>query len=50
VLKAERQALLDALDACEWNFVRAAQRLGINRTTLYRLLNQHGISRAFTSR
>ena len=50
VLKAERQALLDALDACEWNFVRAAQRLGINRTTLYRLLSQHGISRAFTSR
>ncbi len=50
VLKAERKALLEALDACGWNFVHAAQRLGINRTTLYRLLSQHEISRSLTLR
>jgi transcriptional regulator of acetoin/glycerol metabolism len=46
VLESEREALLAALDACEWNFARAAQQLGISRMTLYRRLNRCGISRA----
>ncbi|HSD22108.1 MAG TPA: sigma-54-dependent Fis family transcriptional regulator [Anaeromyxobacter sp.] len=46
VLESEREALLSALDACEWNFARAAQQLGISRMTLYRRLNRCGISRA----
>jgi DNA-binding NtrC family response regulator len=50
VLRAERKAILEALDACLWNFARAAQRLGVARTTLYRLLSQYGISRTLASR
>jgi transcriptional regulator of acetoin/glycerol metabolism len=46
VLESEREALLAALDACEWNFARAAQQLGISRMTLYRRLHRCGISRA----
>ncbi|OFX25249.1 MAG: hypothetical protein A2V77_17960 [Anaeromyxobacter sp. RBG_16_69_14] len=49
VLRAERKVILEALDACLWNFARAAQRLGIARTTLYRLLSQYGISRTLAS-
>jgi transcriptional regulator of acetoin/glycerol metabolism len=50
VLRAERKAILEALDACLWNFARAAQRLGVARTTLYRLLSQYGISRTLALR
>jgi sigma-54 dependent transcriptional regulator, acetoin dehydrogenase operon transcriptional activator AcoR len=46
VIDSEREALLAALDACEWNFARAAQRLGVSRMTFYRKLNRCGISRA----
>jgi transcriptional regulator of acetoin/glycerol metabolism len=46
VLESEREALLAALDACDWNFARAAQQLGVSRMTLYRRLNRCGISRA----
>jgi len=42
---AGRKALLEALNACGWNFSRAAGRLGISRMTLYRRLAQHGIAR-----
>jgi transcriptional regulator of acetoin/glycerol metabolism len=45
VLESEREALLAALDVCEWNFARAAQQLGISRMTLYRRLHRCGISR-----
>jgi transcriptional regulator of acetoin/glycerol metabolism len=46
VLESERTALLAALEACEWNVARAAQRLCISRMTLYRRLHKLGISRA----
>jgi transcriptional regulator of acetoin/glycerol metabolism len=42
---AEREALLRALDACRWNFARAAEELGVSRMTLYRRLARHGIAR-----
>jgi transcriptional regulator with PAS, ATPase and Fis domain len=45
VLESEREALLAALDACDWNFARAAQQLGVSRMTLYRRLHRCGISR-----
>jgi transcriptional regulator with PAS, ATPase and Fis domain len=42
---AGREALLEALDACGWNFSRAAARLGVSRMTLYRRAAQHGVTR-----
>jgi transcriptional regulator of acetoin/glycerol metabolism len=45
VLQSEREALLAALEACEWNYARAAQRLGVSRMTLYRRLTRCGIAR-----
>jgi transcriptional regulator of acetoin/glycerol metabolism len=45
VLESEREALLAALDACAWNFARAAQQLGVSRMTLYRRLGRCGIVR-----
>jgi DNA-binding NtrC family response regulator len=45
VLQSEREALLAALEACEWNYARAAQRLGVSRMTLYRRLSRCGIAR-----
>jgi transcriptional regulator of acetoin/glycerol metabolism len=45
VLQSEREALLAALDACAWNFARAAQQLGVSRMTLYRRLQRCGIAR-----
>jgi DNA-binding NtrC family response regulator len=41
----ERQTLQAALDACDGNRSRAARRLGIDRTTLYKKLHSHGIMR-----
>jgi transcriptional regulator of acetoin/glycerol metabolism len=46
VLESERHALVAALEACGWNFARAAQRLGISRMTLYRRAQKCGITRA----
>ncbi|MBD9517750.1 sigma-54-dependent Fis family transcriptional regulator [Pseudomonas sp. PDM22] len=42
---AERNALLEVLEAQRWHISRAAQQLGISRNTLYRKLNRHGLSR-----
>lgn len=43
---AERQAILEALQACGCNQSMAARRLGIGRTTLYRKMQKYGISSA----
>lgn len=44
---AERQAVLNALEAEHGNLSRTAQRLGISRPTLYRKLENYGIRRGF---
>ncbi|MQT14805.1 sigma-54-dependent Fis family transcriptional regulator [Rhizobiales bacterium Sp-1] len=44
---AERAALCQALGAEGGNLSRVARRLGISRPTLYRKLDQYGISRQF---
>jgi transcriptional regulator of acetoin/glycerol metabolism len=41
----ERAVLAAALDACHWNMVEAAARLGVSRATLYRRLERHGFAR-----
>jgi transcriptional regulator of acetoin/glycerol metabolism len=43
---AERQALMDVLEAKHWHLTRVAEHLGISRNTLYRKLRKHGIARA----
>ncbi len=40
-LRAERQAVSDALMQCSQNVSQAARALGISRPTLYRLLHKH---------
>ncbi|WP_313713915.1 sigma-54-dependent Fis family transcriptional regulator [Pseudomonas sp.] len=42
---AERQALMDVLEAKHWHLTRVAEHLGISRNTLYRKLRKHGIAR-----
>jgi DNA-binding NtrC family response regulator len=39
----EKKIILDALKKTSWNKKEAAELLGINRTTLYKKLNQYGI-------
>jgi len=39
----ERRVLAAALDAAGWNRSRAARRLGINRTTLWRKIREYGL-------
>jgi transcriptional regulator of acetoin/glycerol metabolism len=46
VRDSERDVLRGALEACGWNYAKAAQRLGISRMTLYRRLERCGISRS----
>ncbi|WP_296269274.1 sigma-54-dependent Fis family transcriptional regulator [Pseudomonas sp. UBA6562] len=43
---AERNALLDLLQARRWHLTQVAEHLGISRNTLYRKLRKHGIRRA----
>lgn len=45
VAKAERQALEDALAACDGNPERAWQHLEIGKTTFYKKLKEHGLAR-----
>ena len=45
-LESERGRLLEALGRSDWNFALAARRLGVSRTTLYRLARRHAITRA----
>jgi transcriptional regulator with GAF, ATPase, and Fis domain/tetratricopeptide (TPR) repeat protein len=40
---AEKRRILEALEACGWNRVKAAERLGMPRRTFYRRLAEHGI-------
>jgi len=42
---AERAALEEALRGCSGNVSAAAKRLGVARSTLYRLMRRHGIDR-----
>jgi DNA-binding NtrC family response regulator len=39
----EKRILLRALEANAWNRQRTAEQLGINRTTLYKKMKQHGL-------
>ena len=39
----ERRHILAVLDACEGGKTKAAALLGINRTTLWKKLNQYGL-------
>jgi DNA-binding NtrC family response regulator len=41
--RGEKQRILDALQACGWNRVRAAQQLGMPRRTFYRRLADYSI-------
>jgi len=41
-----RARVQEAVEACSWNFARAALQVGVSRMTLYRLLRKYGISRA----
>ena len=41
--EAERQAVVHALEASEWNITKAAQVLNINRVTLYRKLRKYNL-------
>jgi DNA-binding NtrC family response regulator len=40
----ERQIILDELEANNWNRIVTAERLGINRTTLYKKMKRLGLS------
>jgi transcriptional regulator of acetoin/glycerol metabolism len=39
----EKERILSALRACNWNRVKAAHMLGLPRRTFYRRLKEHGI-------
>ena len=41
--EAERQAVVHALEASDWNITKAAQVLNINRVTLYRKLRKYNL-------
>jgi DNA-binding NtrC family response regulator/tetratricopeptide (TPR) repeat protein len=40
---SERQRIVDALESCNWNKVKAASHLGMPRRTLYRRLKEYGL-------
>ena len=42
---AEREVILKELEACGWRISTAAERLGIDRTNLYRKMKKYGIAK-----
>jgi transcriptional regulator of acetoin/glycerol metabolism len=40
---SERERILQALTACNWNRVQAAKMIGVPRRTFYRRLREYGI-------
>jgi transcriptional regulator of acetoin/glycerol metabolism len=40
----EREQLLSALEQSRWNQSRAASRLGMSRTTLWRKMREHHLN------
>lgn len=40
-----RRLVLGSLERNDWNIMRSARALGINRAYIYRLLHRYGISR-----
>ncbi len=45
VAPVEQGAIVAALEQCDWVVQRAAERLGMSRTHLYRMMRKHGIRR-----
>ena len=43
LLEAERELLLDALEAAGGNKTRAAELLGVSRPRLYKMMQRHGV-------
>ena len=41
--ESERQRILSALTACNWNRVKAAEMVGVPRRTFYRRLKEFGL-------
>jgi len=41
----EKQAILDGLRMCQWDLSQSARQLNISRTTLWRKIKKHGITR-----
>jgi DNA-binding NtrC family response regulator len=41
--RLERQAIIDALENCQFNVVRAAELLGMAQATIYRKIKRYGI-------
>ncbi len=43
--RAERELVHQALELCGYNKAEAARRLGVNRTTLWRIIARHGLDK-----
>ena len=43
VAEPEKEYIVSILDECGWNKVKAAAKLGVNRTTLYNKMKKYGI-------
>lgn len=44
LLAAEKAHLLATLRACQWNAAQAAQRIGMARSHVYRLMERHRVT------